>query len=105
MSDLNGPVLITGGAGFVGTNLAHRYLSSGVPVRVYDNLSRAGVEANARWLRETHGDLVEIEVADVRDGAHLRQAVRGASSDSCWERQLLVSPSAPRCVQASTKHP
>ena len=34
------PVLITGGAGFIGTNLAHRLLDSGRPVIIYDNLSR-----------------------------------------------------------------
>ena len=60
------PVLITGGAGFVGTNLAHRLLSQGKPVLLLDNLSRPGVEKNLRWLRETHGDRVNIEVADVR---------------------------------------
>ena len=40
------PVLITGGAGFIGTNLAHRLLRGGRPVRIYDNLSRPGAERN-----------------------------------------------------------
>jgi len=48
-------ILITGGAGFVGANLAHRLLSNGQRVRLLDNLSRAGVERNLRWLIETHG--------------------------------------------------
>ena len=61
------PVLITGGAGFVGCNLAHRLCSAGRPVVIYDNLSRAGVERNAAWLCETHGGLVRVEVEDVRD--------------------------------------
>ena len=90
---MNGPVLITGGAGFVGTNLAHRYLSQGIPVRVYDNLSRAGVEGNARWLHEAHGDLVEIEVADIRDAARLNQAVRGASQVFHLAAQVAVTTS------------
>jgi CDP-paratose 2-epimerase len=55
------PILITGGAGFVGSNLAHRLLSAGHRVRLLDNLSRMGVERNLRWLIETHGDLVDIE--------------------------------------------
>ena len=93
MNTPNGPVLITGGAGFVGTNLAHRYLSQGTPVRVYDNLSRAGVEGNARWLREMHGDLVEIEVADVRDASRLRQAVRGAAQVFHLAAQVAVTTS------------
>src|SRR4051812_32310988 len=61
----DGPVLITGGSGFIGTNLAHRILSSGRSVLILDNLSRRGVERNLRWLQETHGDRVQIEVADV----------------------------------------
>lgn len=36
----------TGGAGFVGTNLADRILSEGHRVLVFDDLSRAGVEQN-----------------------------------------------------------
>jgi CDP-paratose 2-epimerase len=38
----NKPILITGGAGFVGVNLAHRLLSEGRQVIIYDNLSRSG---------------------------------------------------------------
>ncbi len=37
-------VLITGGAGFIGSNLAHRLLSQGKNVFILDNLSRKGVE-------------------------------------------------------------
>ena len=67
------PVLITGGSGFVGTNLAHRLLSEGVPVLLLDNLSRPGVEKNLLWLHERHGDRMHIEVKDIRD----RYAFRG----------------------------
>ncbi|MCW2714585.1 MAG: rfbE, partial [Frankiales bacterium] len=38
--------LVTGGAGFVGTNLADRLLSDGEPVVVLDDLSRPGVDRN-----------------------------------------------------------
>ena len=86
-------VLITGGAGFVGTNLAHRYLSEGVPVRLYDNFSRAGVEQNARWLQDTHGALVQIEAADVRDAARLRESVRGAAKVFHLAAQVAVTTS------------
>ena len=66
-SKKTGPVLITGGAGFIGTNVAHRFLSWDQPVLLFDNLSRPGVEKNLEWLKKTHGSLVEIEEADVRD--------------------------------------
>ena len=58
------PVLITGGSGFIGTNLAHRLLSDGHPVLLFDSLARPGVEQNLRWLHDTHGSRVEIEIAD-----------------------------------------
>jgi CDP-paratose 2-epimerase len=60
-------VLITGGAGFVGSNLAERLLRGGVPVLILDNLSRRGGRHNLRYLRETYGGLVETHVNDIRD--------------------------------------
>lgn len=75
---VTGPVLITGGAGFVGTSLAHRLLSGGESVVVLDNLSRPGVELNVKWLRGTHPAGVRVEVADVRDEAAVTRAVAEA---------------------------
>ncbi|MBN1250446.1 MAG: SDR family NAD(P)-dependent oxidoreductase [Anaerolineae bacterium] len=43
--------LITGGAGFIGSNYAHRLLQRGERVTVVDNLSRRGASANLEWLR------------------------------------------------------
>jgi CDP-paratose 2-epimerase len=76
------PVLITGGAGFIGTNLANRILDQGRPVVLYDNLSREGVEENVAWLQRTHGDRVQLVQADVRDTDALGRAVERASQDS-----------------------
>ncbi|HLL53589.1 MAG TPA: SDR family NAD(P)-dependent oxidoreductase, partial [Myxococcaceae bacterium] len=87
------PVLITGGAGFVGTNLAHRLMSEGTPVIVYDNLSRAGVERNLQWLREVHGDKVHVVIADVRDRATLHEAVKTASAVFHFAAQVAVTTS------------
>jgi len=87
------PILITGGAGFVGSNLAHRLLSAGQRVRLLDNLSRAGVERNLRWLIETHGDLVDIEVPDLRNLSIIKQAVKDASQVFHFAAQVAVTSS------------
>ena len=87
------PVLITGGAGFVGANLAHRLLAAGRPVRLLDNLSRAGVERNLQWLRDTHGTALEVEIADVRDQAAVARAVRGAGAVFHLAAQVAVTTS------------
>jgi CDP-paratose 2-epimerase len=86
-------VLITGGAGFIGTNLAHRLLSSGRQVLVYDDLSRAGSERNLAWLRDAHGDKLRVEVADIRNRETLRTAVRGAEQVFHFAAQVAVTTS------------
>lgn len=85
--------MITGGAGFVGTNLAHRLLEAGRSVLVYDNLSRPGVEQNLRWLRANHGSRLTIETADIRDAAAVRRAVAKASQVYHFAAQVAVTTS------------
>jgi CDP-paratose 2-epimerase len=89
----NRPVLITGGAGFIGTNLADRLLTLGKRVLVYDNLSRPGVERNWRWLRQTHGAAVELEMADIGDRGALGEAVREAGQVFHFAAQVAVTTS------------
>lgn len=93
LNNVAGPVLITGGAGFVGTNLAHRLLSQGQQVVLYDNLSRPGVEKNLEWLQETHGSLVSLRKADIRDFDSLQAAVRGVSQVFHFAAQVAVTTS------------
>jgi CDP-paratose 2-epimerase len=94
MSDISERrVLITGGSGFIGTNLAHRLLSAGHPVLLFDNLARPGVEQNLRWLRDTHGTQVDIAVSDVRDADALRRAVQGVSQVFHFAAQVAVTTS------------
>jgi CDP-paratose 2-epimerase len=87
------PVLVTGGAGFIGTNLADRLLTSGRRVRILDNLSRPGVEANLDWLQRKHGDRVAFELADVRDAEAVRRAVRGTAAVFHFAAQVAVTTS------------
>jgi CDP-paratose 2-epimerase len=87
------PVLITGGAGFIGCNLAHRLLSTGSSVILLDNLSRSGVEKNLRWLRKTHGEHVRAEIADVRDAKAVMDAVAQARQVFHFAAQVAVTTS------------
>ena len=54
------PVLITGGAGFIGANLAQWLLEAGRDVVLFDNLSRAGVADNARALATRYRERVRL---------------------------------------------
>jgi CDP-paratose 2-epimerase len=85
--------LITGGAGFIGSNLAHRLLTMGRKVRVLDNLSRPGVEQNLQWLRQQHGPLLEFVRADVRDASAVQQAVNGVQQVFHFAAQVAVTTS------------
>jgi CDP-paratose 2-epimerase len=87
------PVLITGGAGFIGTNLADRILRRGRPVIVYDSLARPGSERNLRWLRAMHGALVQVEIADMRATSRLRDAVGQAGTVFHLASQVAVTTS------------
>jgi CDP-paratose 2-epimerase len=86
-------VVITGGAGFIGTNLANRLLGQGTPVLILDDLSRAGVEQNLQWLCDRHGPLVAVEIADVRDASAVRRAVTGAAMVVHLAAQVAVTHS------------
>jgi CDP-paratose 2-epimerase len=85
--------LITGGAGFVATNVAERLLASGRRVRLFDNLSRAGVEENLRWIQRRSGDRVEFVRGDIRDEAAVRRAVRGTDQVFHFAAQVAVTTS------------
>jgi CDP-paratose 2-epimerase len=85
--------LITGGAGFVGTNLASRLVEDGRRVVVLDDLSRPGVTQNLRWLRKTYGSRVRFERGDVRDRQALRRALAGVSEVYHLAAQVAVTTS------------
>jgi CDP-paratose 2-epimerase len=87
------PVVISGGAGFIGTNLANRLLNDGEHVVIFDNLSRPGAEKNLRWLRETHGRRLQVEFGDVRNPYALRRALRNAKQVFHFAAQVAVTTS------------
>lgn len=87
------PVLITGGAGFLGANLADRLANFGVPVRIFDNLSRPQVEHNLAWLKQRHNGLISAFVADVRETGAVAEAVQDVAAVFHLAAQVAVTTS------------
>lgn len=93
LSERDNRVLITGGAGFIGTNLADHLLSDGKEVIIFDNLSRNGVERNLEWLRRHHGRRVHLWLDDVRNEDAVRSAVASVSQVYHFAAQVAVTTS------------
>jgi CDP-paratose 2-epimerase len=91
--DRGAPILVTGGAGFIGSNLADRLLREGHRVRLYDALSRAGTERNLAWLQSRHGEAVEFVHADVRDADRLTAATADVAAVFHLAAQVAVTTS------------
>jgi CDP-paratose 2-epimerase len=87
------PVIVTGGAGFLGCNLANRLASDGQDVLVVDSLARTGVEGNLTWLRSRHPQRVSAEIADVRDPYVINHLVHDASAIVHLAAQVAVTTS------------
>jgi CDP-paratose 2-epimerase len=85
--------VIFGGAGFIGSNVANRLLSEGRRVLIFDSMARRGVERNVAWLESRHGDLLRVQVGDVRDVRAVRRAVRGAGQVFHFAAQVAVTTS------------
>jgi CDP-paratose 2-epimerase len=92
--------LITGGAGFIASNVADRLLRDGWRVRLFDNLSRPGVEQNVAWLTQAYAGRtpageprVEHVLGDVRDAQAVRAALNGVSRVFHFAAQVAVTTS------------
>jgi CDP-paratose 2-epimerase len=67
--------LVTGGAGFIGSNYVARLVRRGENVTIFDNMSRAGSKLNLAWLRHEFGnDAFKLIVGDVRDADAIKDA-------------------------------
>src|SRR4029434_452935 len=76
-------VLVTGGAGFIGSHLVDQLLEGGAAVRVLDNLStgsltnlRAAADDHERWTGFPNNSRLEVMIGDVRDRDMRRTALR-----------------------------
>ncbi|CAL75925.1 putative CDP-tyvelose-2-epimerase [Bradyrhizobium sp. ORS 278] len=87
------PIVITGGCGFIGCNLADRLATRGDHVLILDNLARAGVRENAQWLKSRHGDRITITVGDIREPITVIDTVKQAKAVLHLAAQVAVTSS------------
>lgn len=86
--------LITGGAGFIGSNFAADLLDKNQDVTIFDNLSRSGSRHNINWLRGRFGaDSFRLIQGDVRDAASLTEAVKNIDVIAHLAAQVAVTTS------------
>ncbi len=87
--------LVTGGAGFIGSNLTERLLADDVAVRILDNGSRAGVRHNLNWLSSLTGEGGRLEVVDgdVRNKTLVHSVVRDVTEIYHLAAQVAVTTS------------
>ena len=85
-------VLITGGAGFIGSHLADELLAAGYSVRALDSLVEQVHDDSNR--PEYLSDEVELIVGDVRDANAVRGALEGV--DAVFHFCLLYTSPSPR---------
>lgn len=69
-------VLVTGGAGFIGSNLSEYLLSEGHEVRVLDNFATGHIE-NLLPLFEQYPHSLQLQVGDIRNLEDCQKAVDG----------------------------
>ncbi len=75
-------LLITGGCGFLGSNLAAEALKRGYDLVIFDNLSRVGSKDNLKWLTSI-GKFVLIE-KDIRDVDAVADVIKNFKPDAIF---------------------
>jgi len=91
---MNRNFLITGGAGFIGSNYCHRLLDRGESVSIFDNLSREGTEKNLEWLYAEFGNKsFNFVQADIRDQNKLNESAKDADVIVHLAGQVAVTTS------------
>lgn len=75
-------ILITGGCGFVGSNLAARGQDCGHDITVLDNLYRLGAELNLEWLQK-RGNIKFVK-SDIRDKDAVEELLKSEKYDGVF---------------------
>ena len=88
-------VLVTGGAGFIGSHIANHFGSKGYNVLVFDNLSREGTNKNVDWLRQNKN--IMFVKGDVRNFDTLKPHMK--------DTELIIHTAAQVAVTTSFKTP
>lgn len=90
-------ILITGGAGFIGSNLAAYFIRAGHTVTLFDNFSRRGAEANLAWLQGEYASGPEVVRGDVRDP--------GAINAAALDQDVIIHAAGQVAVTSSVSDP
>lgn len=75
-------LLITGGCGFLGSNLAAHAIEQGIDLVVFDNLSRLGAVANLQWL-QSKGSFKFVH-GDIRNSNDVSRVVKELKPDAVY---------------------
>lgn len=87
------PILVTGGAGFIGCNLSDHLAQEGHSVVILDNLLRNGVERNLNWLTSRYGDRISFVRGDVADDATVAAVAAKTQAIFHFAAQVAVTTS------------
>jgi CDP-paratose 2-epimerase len=86
-------ILITGGAGFIGCNLADYFARQNADILVLDNLSRIGSKYNSEWLLTNHGKKIKVVNGDVTDFKTVKELVKDVDAIFHTAAQVAVTTS------------
>lgn len=75
-------ILITGGCGFLGSNLALYGIENGCKITIFDNLSRVGSKINLAWL-QSYGE-ANFTFGDIQDKKSIQKVIQNEKFDAIF---------------------